>query len=141
MTTMARKIAKTKGERTGVFGDEVAVTLVLPGRTAWGLGVLSRIQGVSLGKLCRKALGTLLENQGIPWSKYDAIRASLESGSPRMEGQGATENPDAPVAEFAGDIPPALASPPAGESGGPRPKRPLDEILAEVKPTGRRKAS
>jgi hypothetical protein len=95
----SRKIAKSKAEKRGVWADRVSVTLMLPGRTAWGMGVLSRIRGVSLGKLCEDALAELLRGQGIPWSKYDEARASMVSGSAPTEGEASSDGVTLPIGE------------------------------------------
>jgi hypothetical protein len=110
----SRKIAKTKAEKLGVFKDRVSVTLMLPGRIAWGLGVLARIQGLPLGKLCEAALAELLRGQGIPWSRYDEARASLVSGTPAMEDREGLDEATLPIAEA---LTPSEGDPSARSSG------------------------
>jgi hypothetical protein len=128
-----RKVAKTEAEKLGVFADRVSLTVMIPGRTAWGLGVLARIRGLSLGKLCETALAGVTEGQGLPWTQYEKIRASLVPKTPTPASGESLEDRAVEDGETAKTLPPALAPESAGEGGDPpRPKKPLAEVLAGI---------
>jgi hypothetical protein len=134
-----RRIARTGAERgatAGTIGDTAVVSLTLPRRLAWGLGVYSRIRGVPLGELCRPHLEGIIKGRGLPWSEYDRLRAEQLAEGLGLAPSEDTANQAVEAGEKAEDTPPAPVETAVPASGvGGKGKRPLAEVL------GRKKAS
>ena len=138
---MKKKIAETKAESLGIFEERAQLAGTVGGKWAWAFGVYCKIHNITHGDALEAAIKELVQNQGIPWSQYDKKRALLKSKTPpavAQESQETLENTDPLVPGDSGEstepIPPALAPETAGEGGGAsRPRKPLAEVMAEVK--------
>ena len=119
------------------------VTLTVPRRLAWGLGMRSKGERVDLGMLCFAALAALVKARRIPWSWFDEILASERQETPKT---GVQEGEGKPVDGIVGpavSVEPSPALQAIPESGGgegeaqPPARPPIDRKAAAAKLFGK----
>jgi hypothetical protein len=100
------------------------ITLTVPRRLGFGLGIYSRGLKLDLGQLCHAALASIIKGKRIPWAWFDEILASEKAGGQKTETQEDGGKPvDGPVDPVVTvDQPPAPQATPAAGGGEGAPK-------------------